>query len=168
MIIDLKSIAGKYGANIPFEYQVALSDISLYGSFPFQTPGTIRGQIQNHLGALKVSGVIEALYETSCARCLKPLHISLSTSCDVVLTQDAENEDARVFFVPGEAVELDDIFVPALILDIPMTYLCREDCKGLCQRCGRDLNEGECGCSKRQVDDRLAILKTLLPDEGDA
>ena len=46
-----------------------------------------------------------------------------------------------------------------------MAVLCREDCKGLCPHCGKDLNEGPCGCEPRQIDPRLEALKKLLPPE---
>ena len=58
-------------------------------------------------------------------------------------------------------VELDDIIVPELILSMPMKELCSEDCRGLCPRCGKDLNDGECGCAE-EIDPRLAKLAEIL------
>jgi uncharacterized metal-binding protein YceD (DUF177 family) len=64
--------------------------------------------------------------------------------------------------VEGDTVELDDIMVPELIMDMEMAVVCDEDCKGLCPKCGKDLNEGECGCNRKEVDPRLACLAALL------
>ena len=49
-----------------------------------------------------------------------------------------------------------------IMLEMPSRTLCKEDCRGLCQKCGKNLNEGDCDCDKKEVDPRLAILKTLL------
>ena len=48
-----------------------------------------------------------------------------------------------------------------------MAVLCREDCKGLCPKCGANLNRGECGCSRREIDPRLAVLQRILEDKKD-
>ena len=163
MKMNLKKIIGAYGESIPFSYDADLADVELYGSHPFQDGAKISGQIVNHLGVLKAEGVAEAVYSTSCARCAKPLSIPIRAEESVILArhENAREED-EVFVIQGEEVELDDIFIPALILQVDMTYLCREDCKGLCPKCGKDLNEGSCGCSTFEIDDRLAILQTLL------
>ena len=54
------------------------------------------------------------------------------------------------------------LMVPELIMDMEMAVVCTEDCKGLCPKCGKDLNEGECGCNRKEVDPRLACLAALL------
>ena len=57
---------------------------------------------------------------------------------------------------------LDEILIPELLLDMEMTVLCREDCKGLCPKCGKNLNDGDCGCDRREIDPRLAVLQEFL------
>ncbi|MCK4236882.1 MAG: DUF177 domain-containing protein, partial [Candidatus Krumholzibacteria bacterium] len=55
----------------------------------------------------------------------------------------------------------------AVILELPMKFLCSENCKGLCSRCGANLNEGDCGCNLRSGDSRWDVLKKLLSEEED-
>jgi uncharacterized protein len=58
-----------------------------------------------------------------------------------------------------------DLLAPVeeeIMLEMPSRTLCKDDCLGLCQKCGKNLNEGDCNCDKKEVDPRLAILKTLL------
>ena len=85
---------------------------------------------------------------------------------DFLLVKELEGEedDLRddLYLVESDTVELDEILVPELILDMEMTVLCREDCKGLCPKCGRDLNLGLCGCVTREIDPRLAVLQKFL------
>ena len=49
-----------------------------------------------------------------------------------------------------------------LILDMETSVLCQEDFRGLCPKCGKNLNEGDCGCDRREVDPRLSKLQELL------
>ena len=51
-----------------------------------------------------------------------------------------------------------------LLLHMELTVLCKEDCKGLCPKCGHDLNEGDCGCDRREIDPRLQKLTQLFQE----
>ena len=66
----------------------------------------------------------------------------------------------------NDAFDLGDLARTAFILDMDTKTLCSEDCKGLCPRCGADLNQGPCSCKKKDVDPRLAVLAKLL-EKGD-
>ena len=69
--------------------------------------------------------------------------------------------------IRSDELELDEVLIPELILDMEMAVLCREDCKGLCPKCGANLNRGECGCSRREIDPRLAVLQRILEEKKD-
>ena len=75
---------------------------------------------------------------------------------------DAEDsEEAEAFCLQGEELDIDDLLETAFILDMESKSLCRPDCKGLCPKCGKDLNDGPCGC-RPDIDPRLAVLEQLL------
>ncbi|HJF52269.1 YceD family protein [Butyricicoccus pullicaecorum] len=161
MKIDLRKLA--HSDTLPFSGTIDLSGEELYGAKPFQSPVVFSGEVTSHLDVLRLTGEVKTTYHTCCARCLKPLEIPLSAEVDVVLSRDpsAEEED-DVFVVEGTEFEVEDVLVPALILQVDMIYLCREDCKGLCPSCGCDLNESVCSCGSKQVDPRMAVLAKLL------
>ena len=76
-----------------------------------------------------------------------------------------ENEEYPEYFVlEGSEIDLDEILSTCLILDMETKFLCSEDCKGLCSRCGKNLNLGPCGCRK-EPDPRFAVLEQLLDKE---
>ena len=52
-----------------------------------------------------------------------------------------------------------------IVVELPIRFLCKEDCKGICSQCGADLNITECNCKHEQFDERFAVLKKLL-DSG--
>ena len=74
-----------------------------------------------------------------------------------------QNEDTDDYLImKNDSVDIDTPLGEAILLSFPITFLCKEDCKGLCPMCGEDLNEGECNCVKKEIDPRLEILKKLL------
>lgn len=164
MRIDLKKINSVYGSRIPFRGQADLSGETLYGECPFRQPVQYEGEIVNHLGVLKLSGTVQAVYSTHCARCLKALDVPLTAQVETVLTREGSEED-DVFVLTEDAVEVEDVLIPELLLQVHMTYLCKEDCKGLCPICGADRNVTVCTCETRQVDPRMAALAALLGDK---
>ncbi|RLB02093.1 MAG: hypothetical protein DRG55_03700 [Deltaproteobacteria bacterium] len=106
-----------------------------------------------------------------CARCLKEFELPISEDFESLYLhiryapQEDEVElsakDMEVGFLREETVEVEEILRERIWLSIPMKPLCKEDCRGLCPTCGKDLNEGDCGCPKEALDPRFAILKDL-------
>ena len=168
MRIDLTKLIGTPGAEIPFEGTVDMTGEEMYGAYPFQSPVTYSGKIINHLDVLRFTGTIKTILNTCCSRCLKPLDILLSAETDVILSRDADSEEEDdVFPLTENAIEVEDVLVPSLIMQVDMTYLCKEDCKGLCPVCGCDKNETECSCQTKQIDPRLAALASLLNQQDE-
>ena len=105
----------------------------------------------------------------TCARCLESYPFSLGKEFTFVLkprrgaAQDAElaEEDLSLSFYEGDEVDLAPLVREAMILALPTKPLCREDCCGLCPRCGANRNAGACGCREERSDPRLEVLRTL-------
>lgn len=166
MKIDLRKLTGSNTVSIPFSETLDLREETLYGAKPFQSPVQISGEVSNESGVLRLKGTIKTIYSTACARCLKPLDILLTAETDMILSDDPETEEEDDLFVlTGDSVDPADVLVPALILQVQMTYLCKEDCKGLCPHCGADRNVTECDCESRQIDPRFAALRALLDND---
>ena len=168
MKIDLRKLTGSNTVSIPFSETLDLREETLYGAKPFQSPVQISGEVSNESGVLRLKGTIKTIYSTACARCLKPLDILLTAETDMILSDDPETEEEDDLFVlTSDSVDPADVLVPALILQVQMTYLCKEDCKGLCPHCGADRNEVDCDCDKKQIDPRFAALRALLDSDED-
>ena len=169
MKIDLRKLTGSNTVSIPFSETLDLREETLYGATPFQSPVQISGEVSNESGVLRLKGTIKTIYSTACARCLKPLDILLTAEADMILSDDPEaEEEDDLFVLTSDSVDPADVLVPALILQVQMTYLCKEDCKGLCPHCGADRNVTDCDCDKKQIDPRFAALRALLDsDKGE-
>lgn len=73
-----------------------------------------------------------------------------------------DEENDTFLLVENESIEAGRSVREYILLELPTKFLCKPDCKGLCPQCGKNLNEGKCSCSARQVDPRLEILKKLI------
>ena len=115
-----------------------------------------------------------------CKRCLKPVALDEQldltrawTPRDQIRKEEhapKRGEEMEASFDPrtadeevyeGKEIDLSPAIREQILLSAPASPVCREDCKGLCPECGKDLNEGECGCDRAVVDPRWAALKGI-------
>ena len=99
-----------------------------------------------------------------CDRCAAPFVREVMYPVEAILTADADSGDYEspwVFPLEDDHADLDDILTTAFVLNMDSKLLCREDCKGVCFRCGANLNEAACTCQPEK-DPRFAILQQLL------
>lgn len=119
-------------------------------------------------GRFYFSGRFEGTVDTECRRCLKAVSPAVSEELHLVLADagDDEANDSDVYLIDPNSDEVD--LRPAIreewLLAAPAFALCREDCKGLCPRCGADLNLGPCACEP-ETDRRWDALKAVPRDD---
>ncbi len=165
MRIDLHEIIQMPGRQVEFDGSPDLSDLS-YGSVVGVRPDArVAGRIRNEAGVLTLTARITADLDCVCARCLCEFthHLDMETEATLVDETDAE-EDTEVFFLDGNYADVDEIVYTTILLDLDQRMLCREDCTGLCDRCGANLNDGPCSC-KAEIDPRMAVLGQLLEND---
>jgi uncharacterized protein len=143
--------------------------------------GSAKAELDLYLEGQNVfaRGTLRGHVAVACSRCLGPVELPIAEELAVTFMPRSdlpaedpdlevgeeeatlEDEDDGLFPYEGEVVDLAPLFREQLVLAVPYAPLCREDCKGLCLKCGNDLNQRECGCDRRVVDPRLAALKGL-------
>ena len=164
MRLELSSILDRPGASVDFSVSVDLSDLVYGTSKPVSEPVKASGTVRNTAGVLVMKGNITTCIHGTCDRCAADFHREMDIPIDVVLVTELaneENEDEWVFPLEADTADLDDIVRTVFVLNMDSKLLCKEDCKGLCCRCGKNLNDGPCGCQK-ELDPRFAALKQLL------
>ncbi len=157
--------------SIDFEIEITAEDTAdignLYG-VTFPAPLHVVGEITNTAGYMRMALSASIPYATACARCLRPVSGSFSfrfekTVAPAKLVEDIREEDRDDYVIVYNGfLDVDEELYEMLILEFPAKLLCREDCAGLCPRCGKDLNDGPCSCEEKEVDPRLAPLAELL------
>lgn len=139
------------------------------------------------LGPISWSGVVEHtppeflltarlryVQEVRCTRCLEPVELPVEAEVELALRVQPGppaagefqlvREELDLLVLEEERVDLGPILLEQLQLHVPMRALCREDCRGLCPRCGRNRNEEPCDCADTRVDPRWAALAALRDD----
>ena len=165
MRLDLRDMIHRPGETRTFEYELDLHEVHYFGEQPFSRPVKISGRVRNAAGALELTATAETVLDVKCDRCLKPITVPCSVPVETLLAEELEDEESdEIVLLDKGAVELDELFTTACILALDSKHLCREDCKGLCPTCGKDLNEGPCKCGK-ELDPRLAVLAKLLDNK---
>ncbi len=163
MLFELKSVFQNEGEEKQVNYKLDIADIDIDGVFPFRTPIDVTATAKNR--ASLVSLTIRACfgYSRSCDRCSTEFTREMDMLFEHKLAQtlvDDGNDD--YIETPDFKLELDDVVISDILLSLPQKNLCKEDCKGLCQTCGKNLNEGDCSCDKREIDPRLEMLKQFM------
>lgn len=165
MQLNLKSIIHTAGASLPFDFQLDLSALDFFGLKPFTQPVQICGLVKNRAGALELKGEAITELDLVCDRCLKAFSSHWTLPVDAVLAESLEDEENNeIILLEKGCVDLEELFTTALVLEMDVKHLCDEDCQGLCDRCGANLNDGSCSCTS-EMDPRLAALAQLLDRE---
>ncbi len=120
---------------------------------------------------LTVESIVEGIYaagevlgraDLRCARCLAEFQREIRASVREVFVPAPSHEGDEYPLDPTGFVNVEPMVRDALMLEMPFSPLCRTDCRGLCERCGSDLNTGACGCPEEATDPRLAALDAWL------
>ncbi len=123
------------------------------------------GAVANHGGYVELTAVLTVRGVGRCARCLDevPFEKCFDVKRPVVKALREADDDGEYIVADGDGyLSLRPVFEEELILNFPSRLLCKEGCRGLCPKCGANLNEGDCGCSTAEVDPRLEVLRALL------
>ncbi len=114
----------------------------------------------------------------ACDRCLKPVTSEVESDLDLVVSERRRGAQAEAgehqlgesdlgwVEVTGGQLETGPLVAEQVALNVPMKPLCREECRGICPTCGRDLNEGSCACAESRVDPRWSALAALRDGDG--
>ena len=165
MLLNLSALKDNPGGTIPFAVALDLHELAFGGCCPATEPVTAVGEVRNSAGVFVLGGTVATTLHGSCDRCardvVKPVEFPLHAILAEELSNDDGEEDPWLFLLENGCADLDDIVTTTFVLSMDSKLLCREDCKGLCCRCGKDLNDGPCGCQE-ETDPRLAVLRQLL------
>ncbi len=163
MLLQLKSLfLGETGL-LPIDCQLDLSAVEWNGGYPFREPVKVKGQIKLSAGVVTLTAEVRYRYDGTCDRCMCDISREQVLHMEHILVVSLNHEDNDSFvLLENYQLPLDALVEEDLILDQPSKVLCSEECRGLCPMCGKDLNEGLCGCRRETVDPRLAALQQLL------
>lgn len=139
--LDLASFFKSTGMTENFDFSVPLP--------PEQSEFSdvvIVGKMKNTADVVSLKATVSGIYRTECDRCLDEVSVPLEASIDTIVTENESKDDSVT--VNGGKIDLVKTTYDALSLEIPLIVHCSENCKGICQGCGVNLNHEECRCEK--------------------
>lgn len=116
-------------------------------------------------GEIAMQAEMTLVCEVPCNRCLKPVSVPVTIQVDEYLKESEIGTPEAVdemSYLDGYNLDTDKLIENEIMINWPMKVLCHEDCKGICTVCGKDLNEGECGCDRFVPDPRMAVIKDIF------
>ena len=163
MVLDMRPMLRGEVDRIQFDYLLKPDPLD---GVEFEGDAHVVGEVTDEAGYMHLTLEASVVYRTECARCLAPVNgefavnLERTVAAEGTLSEEQleENVDEYAVIVNG-MLDLDETIREELLLSFPMRVLCEEDCPGLCSKCGKPLRDGDCGCSKVEIDPRLAILK---------
>lgn len=165
MVLDLKRIFAVEGSEIKIDHSLDMSDVEWSGAYPLKKPILIEGSVFNRASVVSVKLDIHYQFSASCDRCGEGAVRDFTVVIDKALAVSIEGEESdTIIIVPDMELDIDELVFSEVILSFPTKHLCSENCKGICPKCGKNLNLGACDCPAKEIDPRLAKLAELLND----
>jgi len=177
MFLDIKDLELR---PLDFEEEFAPGAIDLGDEARQRRPLKASGRaelVEEHHGKHKIikdirlRGRLSADLELQCARCLDPVPQRVNREFELLyrpLGADAGRDElsvtdaeAEIGYYQGEGILLEDVLREQVLLALPLKVTCREDCKGLCSQCGKNLNQEQCSCAAPVEDPRWEALKEI-------
>lgn len=159
--VDINDIDPDEGLRLSFEHP-------LDGFFPEGeevvgiAPARVDLNITKYDIDIYVSGNIKGAIKMVCGRCLAYYRQEIEVELKAHFFPREEGTDSdELNAYDGDTLDLYPLLHDQILMAVPFKPLCNDNCKGLCSRCGADLNKEKCGCPAREIDGRLAVLKKL-------
>lgn len=170
MIVEVAKIQ-KSGKDFNLKFEP--NDLNLDSEFAKISDETLfKGKVINSDLRIIVEGEIETEVELNCNRCFQaiPKKLKFSFKNAYILAEDytkeeeyeLEKKDLEISIFEGGKIDLGEVASEQIALALPTQILCEETCKGLCEKCGANLNLIDCKCKDTEIDPRWSALKDLI------
>lgn len=166
MKIDLTSLFNGSNEVISIDYTLNLADLTYSTYNPINNGALIKGSVCQKADVVYLDISVSFQFDGVCDRCADEISKNMVFALNKILVPDLANDvDYDDYIVVENGVlDLDELVTEEIQLFLPSKMLCKEDCKGLCFKCGKNLNYEKCNC-KKDVDPRMSALLQLLDEE---
>ncbi len=170
MIVDLREVMTSKNKIMNKEVEIELSSFeSRLGSFPITKKTPFELRMENEEGKkLFLSGITDVTLTIPCDRCLTDVSTDIHLDFEKELSleesteQEVDEENETDGYLNGFDLDVDRLIYGEILVNWPMKVLCKADCKGICKRCGCNLNQQTCDCQKTELDPRMAAIQDIF------
>ena len=168
MIIDISKVVKSINKEVSEEVSIELDFFeSRLGKFPILQKSPVMLTITNQENAaVFIRGTVDVTLSIPCGRCLEEVPTQICFDIDkkldiregVLIDDEMEEND----YLIGFELDVDKLVYAEILVNWPMRVLCKEDCEGICNVCGANLNKGDCGCQRTELDPRMAAIQDIF------
>ncbi len=169
MLISLREICEHTGKTEVHRGTPGLTDIQVRDrEYPITEVSEVEVAVTNTGSkVLKVTGEGYVKTGIPCDRCLKEVSVKIpyliDTEIDMKKTEEERIKELDEHsYLTGTNLDVDHLVCLEVLMNWPVKVLCKEDCKGICSQCGKDLNNGPCGCGDYPKDPRMAAISDIF------
>ena len=169
MLIDLSEILSLEGKTQVVEAPVSMDSFqSKLGDFPVAEKEPLSLTITNTgKKVLKIEAKGRITVNIPCDKCLKDVPTEFDIDFEQEIDMQASKEDRikdldEINYVTGCSLDVEQLVHNEILIHWPLRVLCKEDCRGICPKCGKDLNEGSCECDQTSPDPRMAVISDIF------
>lgn len=148
MILQIKDIFDIASSSRDFSYVIPVNELAEYKGYTFISPIAINGTLVNRAGIVTLSYNVGCSMKHICDRCLSEFTRDYSYNFSATLVRSVNQGNDEYIVCGDNTLDMDELAISDLLLQLESKTLCTEDCKGLCMKCGKNLNEGDCSCIK--------------------
>ena len=168
MIVDISKVVKSINKEVSEEVSIELTSFeSRLGEFPVLQKSPVVLTITNQENkTLFIRGSVDVTLSIPCGRCLEevPTQICFDIDKKLDITDGAllDDEMEENDYLIGFELDVDKLVYAEILVNWPMRVLCKEDCEGICKVCGANLNKGDCGCQRTELDPRMAAIQDIF------
>ena len=163
MKVQISDIISGKDRSKKVNYTVEIPDVEFEGDIiKFAKPCIVDGMITSDSDILVIKANIKTELEMVCSRCLDTFIYPIDIDIEERFTTNVDSEDDEATVVMNDVLDITEIVETSIISTLPIQRVCKDDCKGLCQECGCNLNYKTCSCDKEDVDVRFEALRGLF------
>ena len=168
MIIDISKIVKSINKEVSEEVSIELTSFkSRLGEFPILQKSPVVLSIANQENAaVFIRGSVDVTLSIPCGRCLEEVPTQICFDIDKKLDIQegglVDDEMEENDYLIGFELDVDKLVYAEILVNWPMKVLCKEDCEGICKVCGANLNKGDCGCQRTELDPRMAAIQDIF------
>ena len=151
MKLQLREVFQIEGLKKPVETEISQEELADVHGYTFAEPVKVKGEVFNRAGIVTLNYSVSCVLDVECDRCLKPFkqEHTYDFTHTVVPSLHSDSRAYDSYLVAeNDSIDMNETAISDLLLMLPTKILCREDCKGLCDICGCNLNETTCDCRK--------------------
>jgi len=156
------------GQEYPFTADAVLEEMEVLGDPVKFADIAVKGTFVGSGETVSIEAEVTATVTSRCARCLEEVVQPIKAEISAEFAHQPDPEDPDQYCFEASTLELTDAIRDALVLELPIRFLCKEDCLGLCSQCGTNLNTGTCNCHHGDDDmNPFAALRSMIVDNNE-